>query len=41
MAPNKIKLHNLDEEVINYFLNKDTKIIYDYLAEDIISDIKK
>ena len=40
MAPNKIKLHNLDEEVINYFLNKDTKIIYDYLAEDIISDIK-
>lgn len=40
MTPNKIKLHNLDQEVLNYFFKKENKIVYDNLSDDIITDIK-
>lgn len=40
MTPNKIKLQNFDPEVLEYFHNKNTKITYDFLASDVVNDIK-
>lgn len=40
MKPNKIKLYNLDKDVLNYFYDKNTKIPYDSLDQSIIDDIK-
>lgn len=40
MNPNKIKKRNLDEEILNYFFSTDKKISYDYLDENVVSDIK-
>lgn len=40
MKPNKIKIHNLDKEVLDYFYTKNKPISYDQLDRPIIDDIK-
>ena len=40
MKPNKIKVHNLDKEVLDYFYSKNIKIPYEGLDQLIIDDIK-
>lgn len=40
MKSDKIRVRNLDEEVLNYFININDKITYDSLDPSIVTDIK-
>lgn len=40
MAVNKIRLRNLDNEVLDYFRQNQNSITYDDLSQDVVTDIK-
>ena len=40
MSINKVRIRNLDDEILNYFRKTEDKIGYDQLNKDVVTEIK-